>query len=75
VGFELIPVEVQKAYAETNLSLSLVPSSARWSVTAFVNNLDDKRPYGTSFYNSVVGAIGASVGTPRMEGIRASYRF
>ena len=75
VGFEMIPAEVQKSYAETNLSIALVPSNARWSVVAFVNNLNDKRPYGTAFYDSIMGVIGASVGAPRTEGVRADYRF
>jgi iron complex outermembrane receptor protein len=75
VGFEMIPAETQKSYAETNLAVTLVPSRGAWSVTAFVNNLDDKRPYGTAYYSSILGVIGASVGPPRTEGIRASYKF
>jgi len=75
-GFEMISAEVQKAYAETNLALTLTPfNSSRWSVTAFVNNLTDRRPYGTAFYNSIMGAIGASIGPPRTEGVRAAMRF
>ena len=74
-GFEMIAAEVQKSYAETNLALTLTPSSSRWSVTAFVNNLSDQRPYGTAFYNSIMGVIGASVGTPRTEGVRAAMKF
>jgi len=75
VGFEMIPVETQKSYAETNLAVTLVPSRGPWSVTAFVNNLDSKRPYGTAFYNSIMGVIGSSVGPPRTEGVRAAYKF
>jgi iron complex outermembrane receptor protein len=75
VGFELIPVELQKSYAEANFALTLTPVSAPWSVTTFVNNVTDRRPYGTSYYNSVVGAIASSVGSPRTEGVRASYKF
>ena len=75
-GFEMIAAEVQKSYAETNLALTLTPfNSSRWSVTAFVNNLTDRRPYGTAFYSSIMGTIGASVGPPRTEGIRATMRF
>ena len=74
-GFEMVSAEVQKTYAETNLALTLMPSNSRWSVTAFVNNLDDKRPYGTAYYNSIMGVIGASVGPPRIEGVRAAVKF
>ena len=75
VGFEMIPSEVQKTYAETNLSVALVPAKAQWSIVAFVNNLTDKRPYGTAYYDSTMGVIGATVGPPRTEGMRADYRF
>ena len=75
VGFELIPVEIQRSYAETNLSLGLSPSGAKWSVVAFVNNLTDKRPYGVAYYNSVNGVIASSIGPPRVEGIRAAVKF
>jgi iron complex outermembrane receptor protein len=75
VGFEMLPVEVQKTYAEGNASLSLVPSHGNWSVMAFVNNFTDRRPYGISYYDSVMGLIGAGVGAPRIEGVRATYKF
>ena len=75
VGFEMVPAEVQNAYVEGNLSLTLAPSNARWSVVAFVNNFTDQRPYGSSYYNSVIGTFAASVGPPRTEGVRAAVKF
>ena len=75
VGFEMVPVEVQKAYTTTNLSLTLVPSDGKWSAVAFVNNISDERPYGSAYYNSVMSNIGASVGPPRTVGVRVDYRF
>jgi iron complex outermembrane receptor protein len=75
VGFEMLASETQKAYAETNLSVALSPSNAKWSVVAFVNNLTDRRPYGTAYYNSVAGLISATVGAPRTEGVQAAYKF
>jgi iron complex outermembrane receptor protein len=75
IGFELLPVEIQKAYAQEDLSLGLSPSSARWSVVAFVNNVTDKRPYGASYYNSVNGLISSSIGPARTAGVRAEMKF
>jgi iron complex outermembrane receptor protein len=75
VGFEMIPSEVQKTYAQANLSVTLLPSKAQWSVVAFVNNITDKRPYGTAYYDSTMGVIGASVGAPRTAGVRVGYKF
>jgi iron complex outermembrane receptor protein len=75
VGFEMIPLETQKSYGEIDLAISLLPKNSVWSVVAFVNNLTDQRPYGIAYYNSVTSIIGASVGPPRTEGVRASIRF
>jgi iron complex outermembrane recepter protein len=75
VGFELIDVEKQKAYVITNVSLALVPPSDKWSLTVFGNNLADQRPWGSAYYNSVMGLIGAGVGAPRTFGVRAAYKY
>lgn len=75
VGFEMIPVETQKSYAITNVSLALMPASNKWSVMVFGNNLGDERPFGTAYYNSVMGVIGGGVGAPRTFGVRGSYKF
>jgi iron complex outermembrane receptor protein len=75
LGFEMLAVEVQKSYAIANLSVGILPTRGRWSVTAFVNNLFDKRPYGSEYYCSTCGVVGASVGPPRIEGVRAAYKF
>ena len=75
VGFEMVPIEVQNAYVEGNFSLTLAPAGARWSVIAFVNNFTDQRPYGSAYYNSVMGTFAASVAPPRNEGVRAAVKF
>jgi iron complex outermembrane receptor protein len=75
LGFEMLPVEVQKTYAEANLSVGLTPAKGQWSVTAFVNNLTNRRPYGSEYYASPLGVVGATVGPPRTEGVRATYKF
>jgi iron complex outermembrane recepter protein len=75
VGFEMVPVERQSAFAESNVSLTLAADSERWSVTAFANNLQDKRPYGNAYYNSIMNVYAASVGAPRTLGVHATLRF
>jgi iron complex outermembrane receptor protein len=77
LGFEMLPIEVQKSYAEADLSLALVPANGQWSLTAFVNNLTDKRPYGSEVYTpSLIGGfVGGTVGPPRTGGVRATYKF
>jgi iron complex outermembrane receptor protein len=75
-GFEMIQSEVQKSYTETNASLALMQGNDHhWSVTAFVNNIEDKRPYGSTYYNGTMGTVGATVGPPRTFGVRGRYAF
>ena len=71
VGFEMIPSEVQKTYAVTNVAVTLAPSRAQWSAVAFINNLDDKRPYGSAYYDSTMGVIGASASVAKLAPIAA----
>lgn len=75
VGFEMVPVERQGSYAESNLSLTLAHDNGHWSVTAFGNNLQDKRPYGAAYFNSVMGVYAASVGVARTWGVRAALNY
>jgi iron complex outermembrane receptor protein len=75
VGFELLPVETQKAFAEVNLSLGISPVSDRWSVVAFVNNLTDRRPYGQAFYESIKSVLFSTIEDPRTEGVRVFVKF
>jgi iron complex outermembrane receptor protein len=75
VGFELIPVEIQKSFAEGDASLGVSPLNGPWNVTAFVNNVTDRRPYGSAYYNSVNGLIATSIGPPRTFGVRMSWKF
>jgi iron complex outermembrane recepter protein len=74
VGFELLPVETQGSYAESNFALTLRPGDERWSATAFVNNMQDKRPYGVAYFGPT-NVFAASVGPPRTWGMRVDMKW
>jgi iron complex outermembrane recepter protein len=75
VGFEMLSVERQGSYAQTDVAVELAPTGGRWSVTAFGNNLQDRRPYGSTYLNTTTNFIGGTVGPPRTGGVRADYKF
>ena len=68
----------QKAYTQTDLSLEYKPENKKFSIQAFVKNLEDSRPLT---YGSFVSAgpfddvFNWQFGTPRTYGIRASFDF
>lgn len=76
VGFELIPVEIQKSYSQVDASLGFAPlNGGAWSVVAFVDNITNRRPYGTAYYNSVDNLIAAAIAPPRTGGVRVGWKF
>jgi iron complex outermembrane receptor protein len=67
----------QKAFTQTDLSLLWKPESGKFSVQAFVKNLEDERPVT---YGSFVSAGSDDIynwqfGTPRTYGVRLSVDF
>ncbi len=75
VGFELVPVERQNAFTETNVAITLAPAAGKWSATAFVNNIESNRPLGQSFLTTTVGIYAATVAPPRTAGVRFAVEF
>lgn len=74
-GFELVPVEQQRAFIETNVSIAVTPVAGRWSATLFVNNIENSRPLGQAYLTTTSGIYGASVQPPRTGGVRLGYEF
>lgn len=58
-----------------NASVSLAPNSEDWFVTAFINNIGDKRRLATT---SMVSSVNLQIGNyepPRTYGLRVGYKF
>lgn len=75
VGFELVPVEQQKAFTETNVAISLAPAVGRWSATAFVNNIQNNRPLGQAYLAPPLNTYAATIQPPRTAGVRFAFDF
>ena len=67
----------QKAYTQTDLSLEYQPENKKFSITAFVRNLEDVRPlsYGSFTSAGPVDVWGWQFGTPRTYGVRVGIDF
>jgi len=75
------PLDRQKAYTKTNLSLSWEDVARRWSIEAFVHNLENRDVIANDGLNSatltefVIGADQYIYYPPRTFGIRFGVNF
>lgn len=75
LGFELLDIERQNAYWTGQASITFSPANEHWSVSAFVNNIGNQRPYSDVLYNSSADLITAGTGAPRVYGLRLTASF
>lgn len=67
----------QKAYSQSDISLKWAPESEKFSVTAFVRNLEDTRPltYGSFVSAGPDDIFNWQFGSPRTYGLRVGFNF
>jgi len=66
----------QGAYMASNARLQFEPAGGRYSLTAFVNNLENTTIFAASFQSPVKnGVLYNQLRPPRTFGVRASMRF
>lgn len=75
VGFELLEIQRQAAYWTGQASATLSPNDDAWSVTAFVNNIGNQRPWGDIIYNGNANIFAGSPGAPRLYGLRFAIHY
>ncbi|NKJ02350.1 TonB-dependent receptor [Novosphingobium sp. SG707] len=75
IGFEYLPSQTQSAYWTTNAGLTFQPTGGAWSISAFANNIENKRRGVLSYYNSPTSTVTGINSAPRTYGVRLSYKF
>lgn len=76
IGFEMLPVvSEQKAYFISNAAIEFGPDTGKWSIGAFINNIEDNRPFGQSAFNNQFDTFTSSPLPPRTYGIRGRMSF
>ena len=73
-GFWNLEHEKIDAYTTTDLTLTLEPSNAAWSVSAFALNLEDKRRIEAT-QASPMGMAMTTYGAPLTYGLRLGINF
>lgn len=73
---EYLPDSYQKRVMTSDASLTLEAPDTRWSLTAFVNNIEDRTVMsGSSGVRPFLNATYASLRPPRTYGVRANVRY
>jgi len=75
VQADYLPEERQKRYAQSDASITLQGPNKRWSLTGFVNNIEDKALNASTFLRPVLQTAYTVVSPPRTYGVRAGVRF
>lgn len=74
-GFEFLDIQRVSSYWVSNAALTLELPKPDWTMSAFVNNIENKR-YGTfTFRNDTVATISQVTTPPRTFGARLAARF
>ncbi len=62
-------------FTVVNARLSLLPSSARWDLSAFVYNATDEEYLQEAFFADLIGAVAGLPGAPRTWGLTYTYNL
>jgi iron complex outermembrane receptor protein len=75
LNVEYLPGERQKGFHKSNASLTLKGGQGRWSLTGFIDNLENRTTINQATVRPVANAIYVGLDAPRTYGLRASVDF
>lgn len=76
-GLEFLPDQVQDDYWTSDAQITFNAPGERWSVTGFINNIEDEEILNASFPHPLAGRalVSGSLRAPRTYGIRLGVRW
>lgn len=75
VGFEYLPFQLVKSTWQTNAQVTFSTEDRRWSIGAFVRNLENNRQLTNTIILPAGSLVTALSGPPRTYGVTASAKF
>lgn len=76
LSIEYLPEEYQGAYRSSDLLLTLEGPANKWSISSYVNNVEDRTiKSGSGGLRPFINAAYTSLRAPRTYGVRASFKF
>lgn len=70
-----VPEQKQDSYTTTDLYLTLLPQDERWSLTGYVNNVEDETVLAGSYVRPILDVSYGALRPPRTYGARFTYHF
>lgn len=74
-NIDYLPEQRQDSYTMSDAFVTLSGAQERWSLTGFVNNIEDETVISGAFTRPVLQTVYATLQSPRTYGLRASLRF
>jgi iron complex outermembrane recepter protein len=75
VAFEYLPSQLAPAFWQTNASVTFAQADDRWSVSAFVRNLENYRDVTSGTLFGPGNYVALRPGSPRTYGLRVGAKF
>ena len=75
LSLEYLPEQRQSPYTLTDAVLTLEGPDRRWTVAAFVNNIEDETLYAGSALRPFLNAVYNTLRPPRTYGVRLGFNF
>lgn len=75
LSIEYLPEERQDGYMQSDLYVTLANPDKRWSLTAFVNNVENETVYAGTSLRPVLPVVYNILRPPRTYGVRAAFSF
>lgn len=75
LNIEYLPGQRQGAYRKSNASLTLRGPAEQWSISAFIDNIEDRTTVNQAIVRPIVNSIYVGLEPPRTYGLRARVGF
>lgn len=75
LAIDYLPEEKQDSYMTSDLYLTLRGTRSKWSITGFVNNVENETVYAGTSLRPVYPAVFNILRPPRTYGVRAGFEF
>jgi iron complex outermembrane receptor protein len=75
LALEFLPEERQGGYMMSDAYLTLNAPDERWSLTAYINNIEDETVLGNAIARPILNVVYGTLRPPRTYGLRAAVKF
>ena len=72
---EYLPEQKQGGYMTSDAYVTLEGPDKKWSLTGFINNIEDETILGGTVVRPVLQTVYSVLRPPRTYGVRASFNF